>query len=70
MRQVFRISVIFVLGQPLYKAVTQHAINADPRYPSSAGCYRNISTTRCRQNSRTSAYKFVVKMNDVQASTG
>ena len=70
MRQLFRIPFNFVLGQPLYKAVTQHAINADPRYPSSAGCYRNISTTRCRQNSRTHAYKFVVKMIDAKASTG
>ena len=44
--------------------------NADPRYPSSAGCYRDISTTRCWQNSRTHAYKFVVKTIDAKASTG
>ena len=44
--------------------------NADPRYPSSAGCYRDISTTRCWQNSRTHAYKFVGKTIDAKALIG
>ena len=44
--------------------------NADPRYPSSAGCYRDISTTRCWQNSRTHAYKFDGKTIDAKVLTG
>ena len=44
--------------------------NADPRYPSSAGCYRGISITRCWQNSRIHAYKFVGKIIDAKALTG
>ena len=44
--------------------------DADPRYPSSAGCYGDISTTRCWQNSRIHAYKFVAKTIDAKALTG
>ena len=44
--------------------------NADPRYPSSAGCYGDISTTRCWQNSHTHACKFVAKTIDAKALTG
>ena len=64
MRELFRISVLFVLGQPLYKAVTRHAMRIRDIHLrlDVTGIY--LQRTSVGGNSRTHACKFVVKRYD------